>query len=76
MVKWEDMQAKIDAMEKRVTIGGVYVNLEMLGSSSFTQEVDDATRPKGFNLITMEAYYGSADPIDHLEMFRTSMLIQ
>ena len=29
--KWEDMQTKMDAMEKQVMIGGAYVNLEMLG---------------------------------------------
>ena len=56
--KWEIMQAKIDMMEKRVTIGRVYVNLEMLGSSPFTQEVDQAMPPKGFKLPTMEAYDG------------------
>ena len=34
--KWEDMQAKTDAIEKRVTIKGAYVNLEMLRSTLFT----------------------------------------
>ena len=71
--KWEDMKAKMDAMEKQVTIRGAYVNLEMLGSSPFTQEVDKSVPPKGFKLPTMESYDKTTDPIDHLEMFRTSM---
>ena len=40
--KWQDIQAKMDAMEKRVTTEIAYVNLEMLGSSSFTQKVDES----------------------------------
>ena len=59
--KWEDMQAKIDTMEKRITIGGAYVNLEMLGSSPFTKEVDKSMPPKGFKLPTMESYDGMTD---------------
>ena len=42
---WEDMQAQMDAMEKWVTIEGAYINLEMLGSSPFTQEIDEAMSP-------------------------------
>ena len=38
--KWENMQAKMDAMEKQVMIEGAYVNLKMLWSSPFTQKVD------------------------------------
>ena len=49
----------------------MYVNLEMLGSAPFTQEVDEVIPPKGFKLLTMETYNRSIDPIDHLEMFRT-----
>ena len=74
--KWEDMQAKMDVMEKRVTIGGAYVNLKMLGNSSFTQRVDESILHKRFNLPNMESYDRTADPIDHLEMFCTSMSIQ
>ena len=74
--KWEEMQARMNVMEKQVTIGGAYVNLEMLGSSQFTLEVDEAMLPKGFKLPTMESYDRTIDPIDHLEMFRTSMSIQ
>ena len=45
----------------------------MLGSSPFTQEVDESMLPKGFKLSTMESYNGMTDPIDHLEMFFTSI---
>ena len=31
--KWEDIQAKMDAIEKQVTTEEAYVTLEMLGSS-------------------------------------------
>ena len=74
--KWEDMQAKMEAMEKRVATKDAYVNLELLGSSPFTQEVDDTMPPKGFKLITMESYDETTNLINHLDMFRTSMSIQ
>ena len=32
--------------------------------------------PKGFKLLAMESYDGTVDPINHLEMFCTSMSIQ
>ena len=73
--KWEDMQVKMDSMEIQVTIEEAY-NLEMLGSSPFTKEVHKAMPPKGFKLPTMKSYGGTTNPIDHLEMFRTSMSIQ
>ena len=44
------MQIKIEAIEKRVATENTYINLEMLGSSPFTQEVDVATSPQGFKL--------------------------
>ena len=66
----------MDAMEKRVTIRGEYVNFEMFGSSPFTQEINKAMPSEGFKLPTMNVCNESADPIDHLEMFRTSMSIQ
>ena len=34
--KWEDMQAKKEAIEKQVTVRGAYVNLEALGTSPLT----------------------------------------
>ena len=74
--KWEDMQAKMEAMEKRVATEDAYVNLELLGSSPFTQEVDDTMPPKGFKLFTMESYDETTNLINHLDMFRTSMSIQ
>ena len=74
--KCEDMQAKMDAIEKQVTTDGAYVNLEILGSFLFTSDVDESMPPKGFKLPTKESYDGTADPINHLEMFRTSMSIQ
>ena len=67
--KWEDMQAKMEAMEKRVATGGAYVNLEMFGSFPFTQEVDNIMPLKGFKLPKMESYDETTDLIDHLEMF-------
>ena len=57
-------------------IGGAYVNLEMLGSSLFTKEVDVSMPSKGFKLPIVESYDGTIDSIDHLEMFHTSMSIQ
>ena len=48
--KMEYMQAKMDIMEKRVMIRGAYINLEMLGSFPFTQEVDEAVSPKSMNV--------------------------
>ena len=44
------MQVKMKAMEKREVMGGAYVNLEMLGISPFTQEIDDIMPPKGFKI--------------------------
>ena len=34
--KWEDMQSRIEVMEKQVTTEGVYVNLQTLRSFPFT----------------------------------------
>ena len=70
------MQANMEAMEKQVTIGGAYVNLEMLGSSHFTQKVNKTMPSKGFKLPTTESYHGMVNPINHLEMFGTNMSIQ
>ena len=74
--KWKDMQAKMEAMEKWVATRNIYINLEMLRSFPFTQEVDVVTLPQGFNLPTVESYDETVDPIDHIKMFRTSMSIQ
>ena len=69
--------ANQDGNDEEVSHGqGAYVNLEMLGSSPFTQEVDESMLPNGFKLLTIESYDGTVDPIDHLEMFRISMSIQ
>ena len=66
----------MDAMEKRVMTSGAYVNLEMLESFQFTQEVEESMPPKSFKLPTMESYDGTTDLINNLEMFCTSMSIQ
>ena len=63
------MQAKMEAMEKRVMVGGIYINLEMLRSSLFTQKADALTHPQGLKLPTIETYGSTTDPINHIKMF-------
>ena len=44
--------------------------------SPFTIEVLNRPLPPKFRLLQLESYDGSKDPLDHIESFKTLMLLQ
>ncbi|OMO77926.1 Retrotransposon gag protein [Corchorus olitorius] len=72
------LEARMEAMEKQMKDKALVDvdELRLLETSPFTEEIDRAQPPKGFRMPVIEAYDGTSDPFDHLELFRTNMLIQ